>query len=55
MTPDIRGRGWRRVAEPATVRGAAPAERYADLDGVESAVAVGERATTGVSRRKDRI
>jgi alpha-ketoglutarate-dependent taurine dioxygenase len=28
---------------------------YADLDGVESAVAVGERATTGVSRRKDRI
>jgi gamma-butyrobetaine dioxygenase len=28
---------------------------YADLDGVESAVAVGERATTGVIRRKDRI
>jgi gamma-butyrobetaine dioxygenase len=28
--------------------------RYADLDGVESAVAVGERATTGVIRRKDR-
>jgi gamma-butyrobetaine dioxygenase len=27
---------------------------YADLDGVESAVAVGERATTGVIRRKDR-
>ena len=28
---------------------------YADLHGVESAVAVGERATTGVIRRKDRI
>jgi hypothetical protein len=28
---------------------------YADLDGVESAVAVGERATTGVTCRKDRI
>ena len=28
---------------------------YADLDGVESAVAVGERATTGVIRRKDGI
>jgi gamma-butyrobetaine dioxygenase len=27
---------------------------YADLDGVESAVAVGERATTGVIRRRDR-
>lgn len=27
---------------------------YADLDGVESAVAVGERATTGAIRRKDR-
>jgi gamma-butyrobetaine dioxygenase len=27
---------------------------YADLDGVETAVAVGERATTGVIRRKDR-
>jgi hypothetical protein len=27
---------------------------YADLDGVESAVAVGERATTGIIRRKDR-
>jgi gamma-butyrobetaine dioxygenase len=27
---------------------------YADLDGVESAVAVGERATTDVIRRKDR-
>jgi DUF971 family protein len=26
---------------------------YSDLDGVESAVAVGERATTGVIRRKD--
>jgi alpha-ketoglutarate-dependent taurine dioxygenase len=28
---------------------------YADLDGVESAVAVGDRVTTGVTRRKDRI
>jgi gamma-butyrobetaine dioxygenase len=28
---------------------------YAYLDGVESAVAVGERATTGIIRRKDRI
>jgi gamma-butyrobetaine dioxygenase len=26
---------------------------YVDLDGVESAVAVGDRATTGVTRRKD--
>src|SRR3984885_6316701 len=28
---------------------------YADLDGIESAVAVGERATTDDTRRKDRI
>jgi Taurine catabolism dioxygenase TauD, TfdA family len=28
---------------------------YADLDGVESAVAVGDRTTTGVTRRKDQI
>jgi Taurine catabolism dioxygenase TauD, TfdA family/Gamma-butyrobetaine hydroxylase-like, N-terminal len=28
---------------------------YADLDGVESAVAVGDRVTTGVTRRKDQI
>jgi gamma-butyrobetaine dioxygenase len=28
---------------------------YADLDGIESAVAVGERATTDRTRRKDRI
>ena len=48
-------------ARPATRTGFAQAGRrhlqgcYADLDGVESAVAVGERATTGVIRRKDRI
>jgi gamma-butyrobetaine dioxygenase len=28
---------------------------YADLDGVESAAAVGEHAATGIIRRKDRI
>lgn len=28
---------------------------HADLDGAESAVAVGERATTGGIRRKDQI
>ena len=35
---------------PASVSPAGP-----DLDGIESAVAVGERATTDDTRRKDRI
>ena len=57
-------RALRPVTAPCSTHAgaarAAPRRRhlqgcYADLDGVESAVAVGERATTGVIRRKDRI
>jgi hypothetical protein len=60
--PDPRTEDAKRLwsaADPARTGFAQAGRRhlqgcYADLDGVESAVAVGERATTGVIRRKDR-